>query len=225
MDTIKLVIADDQKLFLRGIRFILDNFKDIEIVGEALNGQELVEVVGKANPHVVLSDIKMPDMDGIEATKILKQRHPDIKVILLTMYNDDRLISHVMELGANGYLLKDEDAEEVHKAIQAVYERGFYFNDYVSKALLRQIKSKNKIAPGAILGANVAKLTPRELEVLDLICREYSTTEIAEQLFISARTVEGHRKNLLEKTGVRNVAGLVIFAIKHELVDVQNLLQ
>ncbi|MEO1259288.1 MAG: response regulator transcription factor [Bacteroidota bacterium] len=222
MQKIKLAIADDQKLFLKGLKFIIQTFENVEIVAEANDGQELLDKIELAHPDVVLSDIKMPGMDGIEATKIIKSRYPEIKVILLTMYDDERLISHVMEIGANGYLLKDEDSEVVQEAIHSVMEKGFYFNDYVSRALLKQVKSKNKLSPTEILSNSPQmNLSPRELEVLQLICQEMSTNEIAEKLFISARTVEGHRKKLLEKTEVKNVAGLVIYAVKNKLVDLE----
>lgn len=222
MNKIKLAIVDDQKLFLKGLKFIIQTFENVEIILEAFNGQELLSQLESNQPDVILMDIKMPVMDGIEATKIIKKRFPEIKIILLTMYNDERLISHVMELGANGYLLKDEDSEVVHQAINAVVEKGFYFNDYVSSALLKQVKGKSKADPTEIFTkANNANLSRRELEVLQLICKEYSTKEIGTQLYISARTVEGHRKNLLEKTGVRNVAGLVIYAVKNGLVEME----
>ena len=223
MNTIKLAIADDQILFLRGLKFIINTFEDVELIIEASSGEDLLQKIEQTQPEVILCDIKMPGLDGIETTKTIKNRFPDIKVILLTMYNDERLISHAMEIGAHGYLLKDEEAEEVHKAIQTVYEKGFYFNDYVSQALLKQVKNKTKTLPQEVILNNAVKLSPRETEVLELICQEMSTAEIAKQLFISARTVEGHRKNLLEKTGVKNTAGLVIFAVKNNLVDLNGL--
>lgn len=223
METIKLAIVDDQTLFLKGLKFIIQTFNDVELVAEAASGEELLEKMEKVRPDVVLSDIKMPGMDGIELTQKLKKRYPGIKVILLTMYDDERLISHVMEIGANGYLLKDEDSDIVHEAIRVVVEKDFYFNDYVSTALLKHVKGKSKSNPSKILSSNTDNLSPRELEVLQMICQELSTNEIAEKLYISARTVEGHRKNLLEKTGVKNVAGLVIYAVKNQLIDVDNL--
>jgi DNA-binding NarL/FixJ family response regulator len=220
MNKIKIAIADDQVLFLRGLKFIIQSFDDVELVIEANDGQDLLNQLEQMPADVILCDVKMPNLDGIETTKIIKTRYPNTKVILLTMYNDDRLISHAMEIGAHGYLLKEEESEEVHRAIKEVYEKGHYFNDYVSQALLKQVKNKNKTLPTEILGNMPVKLTRREMEVLELICKEFSTTEIANQLFLSARTVEGHRKNLLEKTGVKNTAGLVVFAIKNELVSI-----
>ena len=213
---IKLAIADDQKLFLRGLRLIMEDFPLIEIISEAHNGKELLRALEQEQPDVILLDLKMPVMDGMEATQRIKERYPDIRIILLTMHDDERLINHMMDIGANGYLLKDEEPQIVREAIVSVYERGHYFNDYVSKALLNGMKNRKKITSiDAHLSADLSK---RELEVLELICQEYTTAEIAERLYISARTVDGHRRSLQEKTGVRNLAGLVLYAVRHGLI-------
>lgn len=219
MKKIKLAIADDQTLFLKGMRFIIQTFENIDLIIEASNGQSLIDKIENNIPDIILLDIKMPGMDGIETLKKIRSRHADIKIILLTMYNDERLISLGMEVGANGYLLKDEDSEVVREAIHSVYKKGFYFNDYVSKALLRQVKKKTpNLSKAEILDSSI-RLSKRETEVLSLICQEMSTNDIAKQLYISSRTVEGHRKNLLEKTGAKNVVGLVIFAVKNKLIE------
>ncbi|MEM1320835.1 MAG: response regulator transcription factor [Bacteroidota bacterium] len=219
-NTIKLAIVDDQKLFLNGLKFIIETFEGIELIIEAHDGEDFIQKIKDKTPDVVLLDLKMPIMDGVETTKYLKVHHPDIKILLLTMYNDERFITHLMELGANGYLLKDEEPEIVEEAIRTVVQKGFYFNDYVSKALLTGVKVKNNKALPGFTSNDKLNLTKRELEVLQLICQELTTSEIAQKLFISIRTVEGHRKNLLEKTGVRNMAGLVIYAMKHKLISV-----
>lgn len=213
---IKLALADDQKLFLRGLRLILEDQPNIDIIIEAGNGQELLDAIALEVPDVVLLDLKMPVMDGIEATKQIKEHYPDIKILLLSMHDDERLISHLMNLGANGYLLKDEEPEVVCKAVVAVHEKGFFFNDYTSKALLRGVKSRTKIT--SVNQHLKTELTKRELEILHLICQEYTTAEIAQELYISIRTVDGHRRNLQDKTGVKNVAGLVIYAIRNGIV-------
>lgn len=218
-DNIKLAVADDQKLFLRGLKFILNTFENIDIVIEAENGRDLIDKIENTFPDVVLLDIKMPVLDGIETAQILKARYPDIKLIFLSMYNDDRLISHVMEIGANGYLIKDEEPEELLRAIENVYYKGFYFNEYISKALLTNLRSKKPFSGTKNLDSKPIIFTRRELEILQLICEENTTSEIAKMLFISIRTVEGHRKNMLEKANVKNVAGLVVYAIQHEIVD------
>jgi len=220
MKTIKLLIADDQVLFLKGLRSLIANFNNIELLGEARDGKELLHLIPIHQPDVVLVDYKMPVMDGVETTKKVRANHPELKVILLSMYHDESIINHVMKIGANGYLLKNEEPEVLERAIEAVVEKDFYFNDYVSKALLNggQQVRKNLKADQLLQGA---QLTKREVEVLQLICKEYTSSDIANELYISIRTVEGHRKNLLSKTGVRNTAGLVLFALKNEIFKLQ----
>ncbi|MEO0625959.1 MAG: response regulator transcription factor [Bacteroidota bacterium] len=217
---IKLAIADDHRLFIEGMRLIIDSFSDMEIVLIAENGQQLLDAIPAKQPDIVLLDIKMPVLDGIETTRILRQNHPDIRVLLLSLHNDKRLIKYLMDLGANGYLLKNETPETVRQAITSVMQSGYYFNDYVSRALLDNRKAKNADSSKISLNGKLAQFTNRELEVLSLICRQHTTNEIAGLLYITTRTVEGHRKSLLEKSGARNLAGLVIYALQNKLVDV-----
>lgn len=217
MKKIKLIIADDQVLFLKGLRLLINTFDSIELVAEATNGEQLIKLINIHQPDVVLIDLKMPVMDGIEATKKIRQTNPDLKIILLSMHNDQRIINHIMKIGANSYLLKNEEPEILREAIEEVTRKGFYFNDYVSKALLSGIQQPRTGDIHTTLTDNY-HLTRREIEILKLICEEYTSGEIAQQLYISTRTVEGHRKSLLSKTGVRNTAGLVLFALKNQLV-------
>jgi len=218
---IKLALCDDQVLFLRGLKYIISDFDNIEVCLEATSGEELFNLIADNMPDVLLLDMKMPGMDGLEVTKRIKAEFPTIKVILLTMYDDERLVNHVMEHGANGYLLKNEEPEIVEAAIRSVMEKDYYFNDFVAKALLKGVQNKTRSTTATMGNSNIElKLTPRESEVLQAICAERTTAEIAKELFLSVRTVEGHRKNLMEKTGVRNTAGLVIYAVKHKLVEV-----
>ncbi|MCG8326033.1 MAG: response regulator transcription factor [Chitinophagales bacterium] len=216
---IKVAIADDQVLFLKGLKFIIETFDNIELVLEAQNGRQLLDKLKDIEVNIILMDLKMPVMDGMEATIEVRKLYPDVKVIFLSMHDDERLISHMMKIGASGYLLKNESPEVVRDAIIAVAEKGFYFNDYVSKALLSGLHSKNSAVDLKHHFKEKMLLTKRELEVLDLICRAYTTAEIGEKLFISKRTVEGHRKNLIEKTGVKNTAALIVLAIKNGLVE------
>jgi DNA-binding NarL/FixJ family response regulator len=216
MMPIKVALVDDQTLFLKGLRLILTEYPEIEIVIEADNGTDFLLAVDDTLPDVVLLDLKMPGMDGIEVAEVLKKKAPSVKIILLTMHDDERFIQHVLSIGANGYLLKNEEPTILREAIQKVMTQEFYLNDYVAKALLNNIKrpvSEQQTPPQKHF-----TLTPREKEILQLICQELTTNDIAEQLFISTRTVEGHRQNLLEKTGVRNTAGLVIYAMKNQLI-------
>lgn len=221
--SIKLAITDDHRLFVEGMRLIIDSFPDMELVLTAENGQELLDAIPTKQPDLVLLDLKMPVLDGIETTRILRQMYPKVRVLLLSLHDDERLIRHLMDLGANGYLLKNEKPEIVQQAIISVMENGYYFNDYVSRALLDNRGSKNSKSNKLSSSGKLAQFTQRELEVLALICRQHTTNEIAGMLYITPRTVEGHRKNLLDKSGVRNLAGLVIFALQNKLVDVPRL--
>lgn len=217
MSPIKVALVDDQTLFLKGLRLILEGYPEIDIVIEANNGADFLAAVTTQEPDVVLLDLKMPGMDGIEVAEKLKTVAPEVKIILLTMHDDEHFIHHVLSLGANGYLLKNEEPAILREAIQKVMTQEYYLNDYVAKALLSNIKKKDTQAVDQNKEA-LFTLTPREKEILQLICKEHTTGEIAQQLFISKRTVEGHRQNLLDKTGVRNTAGLVIYALKNQLV-------
>lgn len=216
---ITIALADDHKLFLKGLHLLIDSFKNIEIIFEANNGLELLHALKKQTPDVVIMDLEMPGIDGVEATKLIRAQHPSVKIILLSMYDNERIINHVMKLGANSYLRKDENPAILQEAIHAVVNKDFYFNDYVSKALLKGLPALSDKLNSPLDIKNRLGLTTRELEILKLVCQELTTAEIGDKLFISKRTVEGHRKNLLEKTGVRNTAGLVLFALKNELVE------
>lgn len=216
---VKVAIADDHVLFRKGLITILELDDNIEIVLDADNGKDLIEKLESNLPEVILMDLKMPVMDGMEATKIIKEKHPDIKVLILSMYDEEKFIIHCLELGANGYLLKNTDPDEVINAIDIVMKKDLYFNDHISTVMLKGLNQKNRIKGKPRFDSNL-QLTNREKEILELICKELTTPEIAEKLFISNRTVEGHRKNLLEKTGAKNTAGLVVFALKNELVEI-----
>ena len=217
MKTIQLGLVDDHNLFREGIKSLLDKMKDIQLVLEAISGKDLLTKLNNVVPDVILLDLEMEDINGVDATLKLQELYPDIKIIILTMHKEERMISYLMEVGANGYLLKDTNQYELEEAIKSVYEKGFYFNAIVSKALLKGLKYKTTKPP--LIGKNY-HLTTRELEVLELITQEFTTSEIAEKLFLSARTIEGHRKNLMEKLGVKNTAGLIIKAVKDKIISV-----
>jgi DNA-binding NarL/FixJ family response regulator len=216
MSTIKIAIADDYKIFRDGLKVGLSADENLEVILEADNGEDLLKALETNTPDVILMDLKMPIMDGMEATKAVRKKYPTIKVLVVTMYEDDKFIIHMMENGANGYLLKNAESEEIRKSIYAVHENGYYFNDLVNKALLKKLVLKNNLKPS--FNQNV-ELTERELEVLKLICEEKTAAEIGKEIFLSPRSVEGIRQRLIEKVGVRNSAGLVMFAVKGGLVD------
>jgi DNA-binding NarL/FixJ family response regulator len=215
-NTIKIAIADDYKIFRDGLKVGLCAEENFEVILEADNGENLLLAMQQEMPDVIIMDIKMPIMDGMEATKQIRKLYPAVKVLVVTMYDDDKFIIHLMEIGANGYLLKNAEPDEIRKAIFAVKENGYYFNDLVNKALLKKLVIKSHIKPS--FNQDV-ELTERELEVLKLICEEKTATEIGKEIFLSPRSVEGIRQRLIEKVGVRNTAGLVMFAVKNGMVE------
>ena len=216
MSTIKIAIADDYKIYRDGLKVGLSPDDILEVIFEADNGEDLMKGLETITPDVIIMDLKMPIMDGMEATKEVRKKYPSIKVLVVTMYDDDKFIIHLMENGANGYLLKNTEPDEIRKSIYSVHENGYYFNDVVNKALLKKLVLKNNLKPS--FNQNV-ELTEREMEVLKLICEEKTAAEIAKEIFLSPRSVEGIRQRLIEKVGVRNTAGLVMFAVKNNMVD------
>jgi DNA-binding NarL/FixJ family response regulator len=213
MKTIRVAIADDHSLFREGIRMILSEMPGILLCLEASDGNELLEALEHTPVDVVLLDLEMKKTNGMETLSTIRERYPELKVIILSMHTEPRMISHLMKLGANGYLIKDAQKNELEKAIREACEKGVHFNEYVSNSLLIGLRSKNEKPALSV------QLSAREREVLSLICAEHTTQEIAEKLFISERTVEGHRKNLCSKLDVKNTAGLVKKAILLKYIE------
>lgn len=212
MPPIRIALVDDHKLFRKGLAALLQDDPDLEVLFDVASAEELFVLTESQCPDLVLLDIEMPGgMDGIEATEKLKKEYPAVRVIAITSHEEDRFISRLMELGASAYLLKNADMEEVETAIHSVMETGFYFSERVSKALLGALVVKGKVRTNFPMQE---ELTSREIDVLRLVCEEKNSNEIGELLHLSPRTVEGYRRNLLAKTGTRNLAGLVVFAIR-----------
>ncbi|RPE08239.1 DNA-binding response regulator [Chitinophaga lutea] len=218
LSPIKVAIADDHKIFRSGVINTLTPYENINVVFEAEDGEHLLQIMQEQQPDVILMDLKMPKMDGIQATIKVKEKYPQVKVIILTMYEDDNFIVHLVENGANAYLLKNSEPEEIYEAICTTFEKGFYFNENVNLALLKKVLHKNKQQFKPTF-KNEVQLTDRELEVLKLICNEFTTQEISEQIFLSPRTVEGLRQKLLEKLNVKNTVGLVLYAFRNGLIE------
>lgn len=216
MEEIKVAIADDHKIFRKGVILSLRSFTNIKFVMEAENGEELIARIPETNPDVILCDLKMPIKDGIDATKIISKKYPNIRVIILTMYEDERFVGHLMDCGAAGYLLKNTEPTEIQRAITDVQRTGFYLNPFVNKVLIKKNYSKQKFNPS--LNSEVV-ISDREKEVLTLTCMEFTAAEIAKKLEISARTVEAIKDRLMERFGVKNSVGLVFFAMKNQLID------
>jgi DNA-binding NarL/FixJ family response regulator len=216
MDLIKVAIADDHKIFRKGVILSLRPFTNIKFVQEAENGEELLEGIEEAAPDVVLMDLRMPLKDGIETTKVLSKQYPHIYVLVLSMYEDERFVSHMMENGANGYLLKNAEPQEIRRAIMDVFEKGYYLNTFVNRILLKKAHAKQKVIPSL---NNEITLSDKEKDVLKFICMEFTAQEIAQKMDISPRTVEAIKDRLMERFGSKNTAGLVFFAVKNNLVD------
>lgn len=214
MKKIRVIIADDHKIIRVGLRGLLEREKDIEVAGEANNGMNLLALLKSTATDVILMDIDMGDTNGIETTRQVKELYPAAQVLGLTMHEEQHYIIPMLEAGASGYLLKDAGREELLGAIHTVYHGDSYFSQKVSATLLHAI-TKQTEAPSFKAGKNQIPLSDRETEVLQLIARELSNGEIAEKLFISIRTVDTHRRNLLEKLNVKNTAGLVKYAIEN----------
>ncbi|MGI8600546.1 MAG: response regulator [Chitinophagaceae bacterium] len=210
--TIKVLLADDHELFRDGFKMLIKKQQDIEIIGEAENGRELVNLAKELKPDVIVTDIKMPVLDGIEATKTLTKQFPGIGIIALSMFDDEFLIVDMLEAGAKGYLLKNAQKEEIFEAIRSVYNNETYYCNKTSTRLAQMI-AKSGFNP--YHKKQRVDFSERELEIMRLICQEYSNKEIGEKLFISARTVEGHRNKIQDKIKAKNMAGIIIYAIKH----------
>lgn len=212
---IKILIADDHKVFREGIISILNEVEDITIIAQAGDGNEVMEQLKEVQPDLILMDISMGDTSGIDTTKLVKAAYPEIKVLVLSMHAEKAYIVKMLEVGALGYLLKDAGKEEMIRAIRTVAEGNTYYSQKVSSAIIEHIRSPQKLN----IKKQGIRLTKRETEILKLIAEEYSNPEIAEKLFISIRTVDTHRRNLLEKLGMKNTAGLVKYAIKHGIIE------
>ena len=207
---IRLALADDQVLFRKGMALLLRDMAGAEVVLECANGEELLAGLKSTVVDIVLLDLEMPVMDGMEAMRRIRLEFPAVKVIVLSSHDEEKFIAHLMELGANGYMLKNAEPDEIDTAIRSVAQSGFYLNDTVNRATLHALVQKKQVKPTF---NDIDPLSERELEVLRGICQELTTAEIAEKIFVSPRTVEFHRNNLLLKTGARNAAGLVVYAM------------
>ena len=212
---IKLLIADDHEIFRDGFKLMLTKYPFIILNGEAENGSQLIELAKKNVPDVIITDIKMPVMDGIETTKKIIELFPSIGIIGLSMFDEDDLIIDMLEAGAKGYLLKNAGKEQIIEAIKTVYNDDPYYCKNTSRKLTQMIAS-SKFNP--YKKQAIVDFSDREIEIIELICKEQTNKEIADKLFLSVRTVEGHRLKILEKMSVKNTVGLVVYAIKKGIV-------
>jgi DNA-binding NarL/FixJ family response regulator len=213
MEKIRIIITDDHQLFRNGLKILLNAFQEFEVTGEASNGEEFLRILTNTPADIVLMDINMPEMDGIEATRKALKLYPDIDIIALSMYGEEEYYYKMVDAGAKGFLIKDSDISEVKEAILTVRKGGSYFSQELLYHVIQKIKHREHESKSA-------NLSKREKEILVKICEGLSNQEIAETLFISKRTVDKHRANLLGKTNSKNTASLILFAIRHKLIEI-----
>jgi DNA-binding NarL/FixJ family response regulator len=218
-DKINLIIADDHPIFRDGLKATL---KKIDIVGKvstAENGQQVLDLLSENTPvDIILMDIEMPVMDGIAATRIIREKYPDKKVIVLTMFTHARYIIELYDIGVTGYIIKNTDALELTKALKLAHEGEQYYSKDVHESLFKTLINRSKQKKDVLIGAE--RISEREIEIMKLICQQYSTDEIAEKLSLSPLTVKRHRQILFDKTKSKNLAGLVVYAIRNDYFKV-----
>ena len=211
---ITLAIVDDHILVRNGFASLLKELAGIEVILEASNGLELLEQLVHKQPDIILLDIEMPVMNGIQTAEILKEKYPQIKVIILTMYKDDCHLLQLMERGAKGFLQKEVSPEILLFAIQEVQKNGYYFDKHISSALAKKIAGTGN----STHSGHSDHLSEKETEIIRLICEEYSNKEIAEKLFLSHRTIDTYREKIMQKIGAKNTAGVVMYAVRNDLI-------
>lgn len=210
-EKLNILVTDDHTLFRRGTMMLVKSFEEVASVDEAENGKEALEKIATGEFDVLLMDLEMPVMDGWEASKKITAKYPDVKIIMISMHDSLQIVSDLIEIGVHSYLLKNAEPSEVHRAIVSVINNDFYYNQLVSKALHKKVQ-KTGLDKGV---ARRADISPREIDVLQLICQELTMKEIGEKLFISEQTIHTHRKNLMRKTKAKNAVGLVKFAFQN----------
>jgi len=218
---ISLVIADDHEIFRDGLALMINKQEHLSLVGQAGNGRELVQLVSDKKPDIVITDIKMPYLDGIAATRLMLQQDPLLKIIALSMFDEEDLIVEMLEAGAKGYLLKNADKKEIQEAILTVNDGNIFYCKLTSTRLASLIV-KSKFDPQKKKSSDL--FTEREKQIIELICLQHTAQEIGERLFLSKRTVEGYRTRILEKMEVKNTAGVVVFALRHNLIREEDIL-
>jgi len=218
MTDTSILIADDHPIFVDGIVSLIGGIDGFSVVSTAVNGKDALDKIPESYPDIVLMDINMPEMDGVEATRIIKDQYPDVKVIMLTMYDEIRLIKDVLEIGARGYILKNIGRDDLIKALETVSNGQPYLDPAVQEKMIISLSGNEEEAHDEPNAELVNSITQREMEILQLIAMGMTSGEIAKKLFISKNTVETHRKNLLGKLNVKNTAALLKFAYQNGLV-------
>jgi len=213
---ITILIVDDHKIFREGLKLLFSNFSFVEVIGEAADGKEFLDLMEKQYPDIVFMDISMPFMDGIEATEQILMKYPDMKIIVLTTYKDDEYIERMLLAGVEGYMLKNSELSDFENAINKVYKGGNFFSEEILAYLMKNI---NKLKQRETVRKERANFTSREMQILELICQGHNNKQIGEITFLSPKTIEKYKSNLCQKTNVLNTINLIVYAYKHQLVD------
>jgi DNA-binding NarL/FixJ family response regulator len=213
---IKVAIADDHKIFRDGIKMSLRDREFLKILWEAEDGKDLMHKLMIKQPDILLMDIRMPELDGINAISLIRKEYEEVKIIVLTMYDDQEMITKMMEMGANAYLTKTTDPDEIYHAIITCMNEDFYFNDLVNKAVLLKLQHKKTVRQ---FYPNPTKFTEKELRILKCIAEDRTTEEISKEVFLSPRTIETIRQKMKEKVGAKTIAGLVMYGMRNKLLD------
>lgn len=214
--SISILMADDHTLFRKGMSMMVQSFPNISQVRDVENGQKALDLLSNEHFDILLLDLEMPVLDGWETAKKVVTKYPDVHIIMVSMHDSLKLISDLIEIGVHSYLLKSAEPEEVQKAIRSVMNNDFYYNQLVAKALHQKVQHDTVKKP---IFNEKSKLTKREVEILELICKELTMKEIGDRLYVSEQTVHTHRKNLMKKTEAKNAVGLVKFAIQQQIVN------
>ena len=218
MNEIKIAIADDQLIFRQGLVNLVSGFDRVKVLFSAENGRELLDKLPENRPDLVLLDFRMPELNGLDTAKIIRDKFAGIRVLILSMYDDQEFVEKAIENGAHGYLSKDDEPDEIAKAIYSTMETGYYLNDRTSKMLIGKMMNLGLVKP--VFQVPVVEFTKMEIEILELICKEWTTQEIADKLHRSKRTIESSRTLMMQKINARNVVGLVMYGLKNKLIAV-----
>lgn len=214
---IKIGIAEDQEIYRNGLVGLLNNVDNFEVVIQAESGQQILDEMKEVMPDVVLLDFRMPGLNGVDTASRISKLYPDVKIMMLSMYDAQEFVIRAIENGANGYLTKDDDPNEIITAVECVHSTGYYLNERTSKMLISQMVKSGTVKP--VFEDDRVEFTKIELDVIRLICEEKSALEISDDLFKSKRTIDGHRANIMRKIGARNVTGIVMYAVKNNIVQ------